>query len=286
VNLRDWEPNRSVLSDPRHGAQVEALLQESDRLEEAGELEAALAKQIEILELEPCFAWSCKRAGDLQARRGAFDEAQHFYQRAVDCDGNPYREMSSQNEILQRLCAARGVPLVDAVGRFAAAAENGLPGYDLFWDNCHPRLKGYALLGQGFARALCTLLECSVPAALPPMDRLEEALHIDRTFRRQILHERGRYCYGAATLIFAPEERLQRARFYLESAAAMGEVDADLLSSMAVLEALEGDVDASLASWRRAAELDADVAHRRAHNPYVVQIMKRHGVENVFFPSH
>jgi tetratricopeptide (TPR) repeat protein len=278
VNLAGWEPNRSVLADTSHARTVGKRLAEAERRAGAGDPRGALAALQEALALEPHFALACKRAGDCWRALGERDAARAWYQRAVDCDGNPYRELSAQNEILGQVCRTRGVPVVDAPALLAAASPDGIVGDDFFWDNCHPTLSGYLVIARGFADVVRGRFAVTRPLRAATAADLETALGIDAAFQRQVLHGRGQYCYAAATLVHAPGPRLLRARRYLEEAAGMGPEDAGITCSLAVLTALEGDVRAALELWLRAWRLDAAVTRARADNRYVQQIMARRGV--------
>jgi len=278
VNLADWEPNRSVLADTAHAATVRALLAEGERLAAAGDAGGALADFRRVLAIEPGFALASKRAGDCWRALGERDSARACYQRAVDCDGNPYRELSAQNAILRQVCAARAIPVVDAPALLAAASPDGLTGDGVFWDNCHPTLSGYLAIARGFAATVQARFGVRRPLRDATVADLEAAFQIDAAFRRQVLHGRGQYCYAAATLVYAPGPRLRRARRYLEAAVGMGPEDAGITCSLAVLTALDGDARASLELWRRAWRLDPVETRARAENRYVQQIMAQRGV--------
>ena len=280
VNLADWEPNRSVLMRRENAPRVKALLQESEARSGRGDIRGALNSIHELLRLVPEFALGCKRAGDLYRQLGDAGKARRSYQQAVDFDGNPQRELSQQNAIVRQECERAGVSVVDAERIVMEQAADGLVGDNLMWDNCHPRLEAYAAIAHGFASKLCEARGLPPPSPPPDRHQLERMLGIGPTVQRRILHERGQYCYGAATLTFDPRQRLERARRYLEAAMALGPEEADLICSIAVLDALEGDVQRSLAHWRRAYRLDASVTRERASNRYVAQILERHGLKD------
>ena len=281
VNFRDWDPNRSCLADPAHAPQLEALLDAGERAAAAGDPAAALRSFQAALALEPDFAAAAKRAGDCLLLLGRDDEARRAYQHAVDCDGNPYRETSAQIAILRAVCAAREVPVVDCQALLEEASPHGIVGNELLWDNCHPTLEGYLIIARGVTAAL--LEERGESVSLPSLTvaDVERVCGIDEPFIRQIYNERGQYCYAAATLSWDPRPRLARARTYLEEATRRGPENADITCSFAVLTALEGDARKSVELWRRATGIDPQVARRRMSNPYVVQIMKRHGVDDL-----
>jgi hypothetical protein len=278
VNLADWEPNRSVLADPRHAPAIEEAFRDAEAAERAGDEAAAFAAYRRVLALEPHFALAAHRAGPGWRRRGAADEAARLLQVACDRDGNPLRATSPLNAIVRDVAARRRVPLIDAAVRFAAASPSGVTGFESMWDNCHPTLGGYALL----AADLVAVLDSLYGAERRGLDTaaIASALNIDAAFEQQVLATEGQYCYSAATLTFEPRARLARARTYLEAADALGP-DAGVVASLAILEALAGDVDRSLAHWRRAHELDATIAAERMRNRYVMQVLARAGMTDL-----
>lgn len=281
VNLKDWEPNRSVLADPANRKDVETLLGRGDRMFRTGRLKEALEAYQAILRLEPRFAFAAKRAGDCCERLKRYDQARSYYQSAVDNDGNPYRETTRQRELLKDVCRRLKVPVIDASKLFEDASPDGLAGYDLFWDNCHPTLRGYSLIAGAIADQLRVLYEAKPEQNAKDLQEMERAFGIDATVLAQIYRGRGEYCYRNATLIWDPKLRLDRAEFYLNESVRLAPADADLLCSLAIVAALRGDRDASLAKWREAYRWDRGITLHRAAPLPVEQIMRRLGVRDL-----
>jgi lysophospholipase L1-like esterase len=275
VNLADWQPNRSVLADPGHADSVRAWLAAAERQREPG---AALRHFEGILALEPRFALASMRAGACCRALGRHAEARRHFQDAADNDGNPLREISELDAVLRQVAAEHRVPLLDAPRILAAASPDSLLGFELLWDNCHPNLEGYTLLAQGLVTMLDSLYD--VTPQTFSLEAIRDSLGVDRDVERRVLNLEGQYCYVASTLTFDPGPRLARSRLYLERADALGP-DADVVCSLAVLAALEGDVDRSMACWRKAKGLDAEVTRKRMDNRYVAQVMSRFGIEDV-----
>ena len=78
-----------------------------------------------------------------------FDEAKEAYERARDFDLLPTRGTGGLNEALRSLAKeCRGVFLADVVKEFEAAVPDGIPDQRLFFDNCHPNVRGHRLIAR------------------------------------------------------------------------------------------------------------------------------------------
>jgi tetratricopeptide (TPR) repeat protein len=281
VNLSDWEPNRSVLKDPANAESVKASLSDGDHEMQALRFRSALQSYLRIVDSEPGFAVASKKIGDCYRRLGEIDLARAFYQKAVDDDGNPYRETSHQDTILREVCATHGVPVIEAVKVLTEASRDRLIGYEYMWDNCHPTFEGYLRIAEAFAEEMESLFDTERARAHPAASEIADALGIDSAVKANVLISRGQYCYRAATLIHDPAARLARSRYYLDQAASFDPDNVELVCSYAVLAALCGDVRTSLSHWRRAYRLDPASSRSRISHPIVAGIMQWNGVSDV-----
>jgi lipoprotein NlpI len=136
-------------------------------------------------------------------------------------------------------------------------------------------------IAEGFVAEMERGLGAQRQRAASDLSELQRDLGIDDAFMTQVYASRGQYCYLAATLTFDPSARLARGEQYLEQALALAPEVPDLHCSLAILLALKGDAAASLRQWRRAFALDPGVAERRASHPYVRQILKRNGIQDL-----
>src|SRR5207247_763213 len=95
------------------------------------------------------YAWgrALHAAGRLAEARDAFEEA---------LLRTPRPERANRRIIaaLRRVAAEAGAPLADVKGRIEAVAPEGIPGLDLFADNCHLWEPGNALLQETLAEAV------------------------------------------------------------------------------------------------------------------------------------
>jgi len=284
-NTANWEPNRSVLDDRGNRATVERLVQEAELHLQIGNIPAAKESYLKVLESEPRFAWAHKRVGDCLFVEKVFDDARKHYVQARDYDGNPYRAMTRQNDILCDMAAKHGVPLVDAVARFRAQHSHGLVGFNIMLDNCHPTVRGYIVLADAYAEVIEKLLSAGPgprgrrrPAGGDTIRDSERFFGLGPRQKAQINQVSGQYCYVHSTLIWNPKDRLKRADYYFDEAAAF-ENTADLLMSRAILKAIQGDAAGVRDYLKQAFDKNPSVARQRLDNPRVRQLMKKVGVD-------
>lgn len=281
VNVKDWEPNRSVLRDGRNAPTVRQLLAQGDQAYQQGRVAEARTHYGAITDLEPTFALAWQKLADRRRRQGNTEQARQAYQMAIDHDGNPTRILSRQNRDLRAIAKELDLPFVDAIGILERAVEGHLLGYELMFDNCHPSLGGYALVSAGFAQAL--KLHLGLDATIRDIDlvALERSLGIDEQAKCSALVDRAQYCYRSSTLCWDRAPRLRMAHQYLEEA---GKIDPDhpeLLCAMAVRSALAGDGETALAYWRRAYFADRKHARKRMNDPRVRQVMRSVGIQDI-----
>jgi len=280
VNARDWEPSRSILADPAHAKEMLALLEEGDTALREERAEDAIRSFETAIALEPGFALAHQRLGDAHRQAGHTDLARQAYRDAVRHDGNPKRAVAEQNAALEAIARRHGLGWVDAAGILSDASPDGLIGFDFMWDNCHPTLEGYALIAGGFAEAMRERLDLEDRPRPIAAGELQDALGIDDERMAKAAITMAGFCYRTSTLVWDPEPRLRRAWVYLDAAAALGYDGADLDCAKAVAAALGGDLDASLAHWKRAHAKDPELAEERMRMRYVRQLMQRAGLRD------
>ncbi len=85
---------------------------------------------------------------------GRYSEAARDYRAARDLDGIPFRAPAEINAVIRRTAARSGAVLAPVEQAFDAAARNGIPGNDLFYEHLHPRAEGQDLIAGAVVRAL------------------------------------------------------------------------------------------------------------------------------------
>ena len=130
------------------------------------EYEAAVDGLLQCEELAEALQW----VGLSRWRQDQIPEAKAYLRQAVELDPRN-RCRPSLNEAIRDVAASReGVTLVDLEKVAEDAAEDGLPGPDLFLDSCHMNWRGYATMAGAVIDGLEAALPGRVEAATEPMD--------------------------------------------------------------------------------------------------------------------
>jgi tetratricopeptide (TPR) repeat protein len=128
----------------------------TDRIPEAvnsGHMHEAETLVQQILASDPknAFAWYWR--GRLELASGNNAAALNALSRARDLDMLKFRAPGKTNEITRHVCSEMGVPCISADSLFASLSPGGIPGYELFWEHLHPRVRGYYEIAEMFFRA-------------------------------------------------------------------------------------------------------------------------------------
>ena len=84
-----------------------------------------------------------------------YPQAQEYYFKSLDLDANPGdRCPTYRNEFIRHLCSQKDIMLVDLENFFIRMAPHGLPGNELFIDNCHWREELCPLIDEEIAQAI------------------------------------------------------------------------------------------------------------------------------------
>lgn len=186
VNLREWQPNVSVLKGSandsatwlqHHIAGRGKLIQQ-----QAG---SAIAELKTAAELQPEHADTWFWLARAYEQAGDSVSAYNCYNRARDFDMNPFRALSSFSDSIRNLSKRYSVPLFDAENALRRYAKYGIPGFDMFIDYVHPSKKGNILLCLNAASLISTLPQFNMKtrmAAFPPeVMRLFQDDYFDET---------------------------------------------------------------------------------------------------------
>ncbi len=156
-NTLDWPPARAdggfVSNDSAYAA---ALNQLRAKLENV-ELEQLRARSLQLLQERPQDPLAMYYLGRAHYELGQFDEARHWLEQAKELDPFPFRALNALNDIVREQEGKNGVFVVDLDQVFKDNSPHGLPGFQLFADNCHPSPKGNFIIARALIEMLRTM---------------------------------------------------------------------------------------------------------------------------------
>jgi lysophospholipase L1-like esterase len=149
-NVRDHAPRCSRVPA---GGDAAALVG-AVRSAPFGEAPADLARIDELLAMAPDAALLHWRRGRWLYASHRDDEARAEFTRSLALDELPERASPDLLAVLRELGRGDGVVVADVEARIAQASERGVPGFDLFFDYCHPNLLGHFVVADAILAAL------------------------------------------------------------------------------------------------------------------------------------
>ncbi len=190
ANLRDCPPFAS-----QHGRGLSAgrlleweeLYARGGEKENAGDVAGALDLYLDAADIDGAYADLHFRMGRCAWLLGDYERSRQFFLRARELDTLRFRADAEINRRLRETAAGlegRGVYLVDVEKAFAAEADRGLPGRELFLDHVHMTFQGNYLI----ARTLFDRVKGLLPA-----DALKEAGPGAEPSRPEVCAERLAY---------------------------------------------------------------------------------------------
>ena len=164
-NLLDNRPynildNPPLIALPPSVAEEEfkRLLFRARELAENGKYEESLAIAQKRLRDDPQSAIFHFVAGRCYYGLRRMKEAQKSLMKAKDIDVYPTRARSSFNDCVREKARHGETHLFDAEALFLASSAGGVPGNDLFIDDCHPRVEGHRLFAEGLSEISAKIL--------------------------------------------------------------------------------------------------------------------------------
>jgi tetratricopeptide (TPR) repeat protein len=214
-NVRDFQPgfSRELRQDPIRSAAYERARRE----EALGRWRAAAQIYADLAAGGGPNPGIIHREARCRLELGQYAQARELFQRAAD-QGSTKRPTTAQDQAIRRLAARCGAALADSRAVFAAAAPQGLPGYDLFMDAHHPNLRGYLLLARAFAREISRLLDAPVVRGGLSEAEVRSESGFSARDESGVAATRFLWFCGEAFHRGDPEEPLRMARRYLGQA--------------------------------------------------------------------
>jgi lysophospholipase L1-like esterase len=281
-NLAEWPPAFLRVDVPDAAdhaavvASVRALLAEEKGAQALDEIQLAKARfgdDAMLLYLE---------AQALRAL-GRPSDARPLFQQALDRDLVPRRASSAVNERVRAAATQEGVVLVDVARLFAEYTPDGLVGFQLVCDNCHPTPLGHALIGRAIAasmqeRGLLVPPEAKIGGLMDWMARMN-ARNGDAEARHRM---RARWLLSNAVYAMkTPFFNFEASRRYLDEVSRLAPGDWRVWANLATLALLDGDLSAGRRDLLRATRLRGATLDpsERGSVPYLAEALALTGVE-------
>jgi tetratricopeptide (TPR) repeat protein len=177
ANLKDHQPFVSVeIKDP----QTQELYRQAINLVEQEQHKQALAILWQLQRGLSEHAGIHYLLGKALLKSGQTEKALEAFQQARDADLLRFRAPSAFNTIIKNAARENDCVLIDMESIFQAAAEDGIPGDNLFFEHLHPTFDGYRLMAQTFYEALKKIQIINPPKKIG----WQEQLFLRSTIRR------------------------------------------------------------------------------------------------------
>ena len=251
ANLSDWPPVHRFTHDD---AYERAVLEAGARIER-GELDGARGALTRLRAAHPSDPMLRFLAGRSDASRGRVRSASEHFDAARDGDPLPWRVLGAFNDHVRRLATADGVHLADLDLAFRRVAADGLVGWELVADNCHPTPQGNAVIARELLGVMAR--ERFFLAGLTGLPALERQA---TRFREVVLDEQPglwlEYLLRNASYVMKwPFLHFAAASAYLDEAHALAPDDWRVWANRGTVSVLEGRVEEGRRQLERAAEL-------------------------------
>jgi len=107
----------------------------------------------EALEIDPEYAYTWFLLGKAELEKKEFEKAKSAFSRALEKDAWQVRTISAFNQAVRELKGQK-IWVLDLIPVFSAQSPDGIPGKNVFYDHCHPRLEAHALIAKEIIQKL------------------------------------------------------------------------------------------------------------------------------------
>ena len=274
-NVRDKLPRQSALPVDGEAAlrrrleQLKELLHPERELPtEVAVLDAGLVEAEALCQEAPEASLAHYLRGRLLFALRRTEEARSAFERSRELDRLPERAWPALTRELREVAARTGAVLVDVEARIHSEAEGGTPGFDLFFDYCHPNLRGHWCIADELLAVIqreellgdAKLL--GAPESETTFEQWCERFGVDESMGTI---QQARQFLGFAALREGDErERLlavveEFLNAVLRDPASESPIRAEAWTLQAIVAVMRGRHDRSVDSLRRAGELDESV---------------------------
>ena len=279
ANLCDWPPVYQKLARPRDEGAYERCVREAKLHVDAGIFDKAaleIKRGLVTYADDPMLLFLQAK---VLAGGGDMRGAKELFLQAKDRDPVPWRVLSMFNRYVRAKSDCAGVEVLDMERAFEAAADNGLVGFSLFCDNCHPTPRGNAIIAAaiGNSASVKQLLgtERLVPQSLD--EQTEEFLAGCETPEDRARLQKKYLMNNAKYAMLPPFFNFDAASMYYGRAAELDDRDWRIWANMATMSLLENHLEKGAQELAKATELHGsplDPDDRMA-TPYLKEALAR-----------
>ena len=283
ANLADWPPAYKGLTlGTYYDSEYESHIAETIHLVRNNPIEDAIDRIEALLSTYPEDAMLLYLLGRSNVALGNHQRAEVLFDKARDLDPMHWRVLPEFIETLKELSEADGVFLIDVARRFQQESPNGLVGFQLVADHCHPTPLGNALIARELIAAMMTnglfaekdiglwslddQLETFLATSFDPRDRLE--------LQEEFLLEMAKVTMKAPFLNFSASQ------MYLRQALNLNASDWRVWGNLATVSLLEDHREEGRRELGRAIRLRGKLLdpEDRGNLPYLKEALQRSAV--------
>ena len=148
-NERSMSPFRSQHRGDiakNEAAQWDKLVEQATIKSEAGQLEEALTALDRAIEIDPLYAETHFRRGEILFNLGQYEAAKDAFQTAITEDVCPLRMLPEMQTVITEVARKNNVPHVNFQQLLESQTETGITGDNWFLDHVHATIDGYRSL--------------------------------------------------------------------------------------------------------------------------------------------
>lgn len=283
ANLADWPPVYKELALGSHFNSVyESRIVEAALLVDNGSVDKAIESIEEFLSTYPDDAMLLYLLARSNVALGNHELAKSLFDKARDLDPIPWRVLPEFIQTLRDLSEADGVYLIDAAGTFRQQAPDGLVGFSLVADTCHPTPFGNALIAREIVNAMESN-DLFVERDLSPRsldDQLEAFLSGSFSAEERLELEYRFLLRMAMITMKTPFFNFSASEMYLQQALVLDANDWRIWANLATLSLLEDRIEEGRNELRTAISLRGSLLDPddRGNMPYLTDALQRSGI--------
>ena len=155
-NLKDFPPYHSLHGKDLSSSELQSWQKEFDRAEKLikeNKCAEAIPVLEKLVEMDPEYAESWYLLGQCLSEQKKSGEANSAFIKALEEDAWQVRALPEFNAIL-RAAGKEKAEVLDLSRIFSEQSPGGIPGDNLFYDHCHPKIEAQALIAKEILQKL------------------------------------------------------------------------------------------------------------------------------------